>query len=87
MVAVFLSGIIGRFIYIRIPRNIEGHELSLNEINGFRTNVAEIARNNYNLDEESYNILTNSIKKKVDLYHKNPVVRYIEKHPRRHRVC
>ena len=85
MVAVFLSGIIGRFIYIRIPRNIEGHELSLNEINGFRTNVAEIARNNYNLDEESYNILTNSIKKKVDLYHKNPVVRYIKKHLQDHR--
>jgi len=85
MVAVFLSGIIGRFIYIRIPRNIEGHELSLNEINGFRTNVAEIARNNYNLDEESYNILTDSIKKKVDLYHKNPLVRYIKKHLRDHR--
>jgi len=80
MVAVFLSGIIGRFIYIRIPRNIDGHELSLNEINGFRINIAETARNNYNLDEVSYNILTNSIKKKVDLYHKNPVVSYIKKH-------
>jgi len=85
MVAVFLSGIIGRFIYIRIPRNIEGHELSLNEINGFRTNVAEIVRKNYNLDEESYNILTNSIKNKVSLYHKNPVVRYIKKHLEDHR--
>lgn len=85
MVAVFLSGIIGRFIYIRIPRNIEGHELSLNEINEFRTNVAEVARNNYNLDEESYNILINSIKKKVDIYHKNPVVRSLKKHLGEHR--
>jgi hypothetical protein len=85
MTAVFLSGIIGRFIYIRIPRNIEGHELSLNEINGLKTNVAEIARNNYSLDEESYNILTNSIKNKVSLYHKNPVVRYIKKHLEDHR--
>jgi hypothetical protein len=85
MTAVFLSGIIGRFIYIRIPRNIEGHELSLNEINGLKTNVAEIARNNYSLDEESYNILTNSIKNKVSLYHKNPVVRYIKKHLDNHR--
>ena len=32
MVAVFLSGIIGRFIYIQIPRTIEGRELSLNEV-------------------------------------------------------
>lgn len=32
MVAVFFSGIIGRFIYIRIPRTIEGRELTLNEV-------------------------------------------------------
>jgi len=32
MVAVFLSGIVGRFIYIQIPRTIEGRELSLNEV-------------------------------------------------------
>jgi hypothetical protein len=32
MVAVFLSGIIGRFIYIQIPRSIEGRELSLSEV-------------------------------------------------------
>lgn len=32
MVAVFLSGIIGRFIYIQIPRTIEGRELTLNEV-------------------------------------------------------
>jgi hypothetical protein len=30
MVAVFLSGVIGRFIYIQIPRTIEGRELILN---------------------------------------------------------
>ena len=32
MVAVFLSGIIGRFIYIQIPRTIEGRELTLSEV-------------------------------------------------------
>jgi hypothetical protein len=32
MVAVFASGIIGRFIYLQIPRTIEGRELSLNEV-------------------------------------------------------
>ncbi len=32
MIAVVLSGIIGRFIYIQIPRTIEGRELSLNEV-------------------------------------------------------
>lgn len=32
MIAVFISGIIGRFIYIQIPRNIEGRVLSMAEL-------------------------------------------------------
>lgn len=32
MVAVVLSGVIGRYIYVQIPRSISGNELSLNEI-------------------------------------------------------
>ena len=77
MVAVFLSGIIGRFIYIQIPRSIEGRELSLNEVREMKSDVAGIIRNSYNLDEESYNILIASIKKKVEIYQQNPLVRYI----------
>lgn len=43
MVAVFLSGIIGRFIYIRIPRTIEGRELTLNEVRKLNAGLAEAA--------------------------------------------
>lgn len=32
MVAVVLSGVVGRYIYLQIPRSIEGNELSLQEI-------------------------------------------------------
>ena len=32
MVAVFISGIIGRFIYIQIPRAVDGRELSDDEV-------------------------------------------------------
>ncbi len=43
MVAVVLSGFIGRFIYVQIPRTIEGRELSLKEVQGLRLNLnAEI---------------------------------------------
>ena len=42
MVAVFLSGIIGRFIYIQIPRTIEGRELSLNEIREMKSDVCNL---------------------------------------------
>lgn len=52
MVAVFLSGIIGRFIYIQIPRSIEGRELSLNEIR----------QRSLNLEEEIREVLPPSIK-------------------------
>ncbi len=32
MVAVFTSGILGRFIYLQIPRTIEGREMTLQEV-------------------------------------------------------
>ncbi len=80
MVAVFLSGIIGRFIYIQIPRSIEGRELSLNEVREMKSDVAAIVRTSYNLDEDSYYILADSIKKKIELYHKCAIVRYIRKY-------
>jgi hypothetical protein len=80
MVAVFLSGVIGRFIYIQIPRSIEGRELSLNEVREMKSDIAGIIKNSYNLDEESYNIIDDSIKKKVELYHNNAFVRLIRKY-------
>ena len=76
MVAVFLSGIIGRFIYLQIPHTIDGHELSLNEVRGMKTDVLQIIRNTYNLDEETHAILAESIKRKVELYDKSTFVRY-----------
>lgn len=41
MVAVVLSGVIGRFIYLQIPRTIQGRELSLSEISEMRSNLSE----------------------------------------------
>lgn len=39
MVAVVLSGVIGRFIYIQIPRSIEGRALSLQEVQSMKTSI------------------------------------------------
>ncbi|MBE0637454.1 MAG: hypothetical protein IH598_02935 [Bacteroidales bacterium] len=63
MVAVFLSGIVGRFIYIQIPRSIEGRELSLNEIRTMKKNIDNIIRENYNLDDNSIAGIENLISK------------------------
>jgi len=54
MVAVVASGVIGRFIYIQIPRSIEGRELSLNEVNAMKGNLAETLKNNYQLDTAQF---------------------------------
>jgi hypothetical protein len=56
MVAVVLSGIIGRFIYIQIPRTIEGRDLSLNEIREMKNDIVGTIRNIYLIGEESFNI-------------------------------
>jgi len=80
MVAVFLSGIVGRFIYLQIPHTIEGQELSLTDIRALKTDIAGILKSSHNLDEESYNIITDSIKKKVELYQKNALLRYLRKY-------
>ncbi len=41
MVAVVLSGVIGRFIYLQIPRTIQGRELSLAEISEMRNSISD----------------------------------------------
>jgi len=57
MVAVVLSGFIGRFIYVRIPRTIQGRELELEELNARDENYTRILREKYRLAEESLNKL------------------------------
>lgn len=51
MVAVVLSGVIGRFIYNQIPRTIEGRELTLNEVKNMKTDLAEALDEEFKLDQ------------------------------------
>lgn len=51
MVAVVASGVIGRFIYIQIPRTIEGRELSLAEANALKRNMGEILISEHHLEK------------------------------------
>lgn len=51
MVAVFLSGIIGRFIYIQIPRTVEGRELSLSEVKDMKGDIGDILNMSYKLGD------------------------------------
>jgi len=80
MVAVFLSGIIGRFIYIQIPRTIEGRELSLSEVRGMKGDIGNTLSHSIQLDEGSRNVIADSIKVKPELYHSNFFVRTFRKY-------
>lgn len=63
MVAVVASGVIGRFIYIQIPRTIEGRELSLGEVRALKTNLGTVLKNEYQLDEGIMATILQSIEK------------------------
>jgi hypothetical protein len=58
MVAVVLSGVIGRFIYIQIPRTIEGRALSLNEVKDMKTDLTEVLSEKFKLEN---NIVKNIV--------------------------
>ena len=75
MVAVFLSGIVGRFIYLQIPRSIEGRELSLNEIRDMKTDIASMLRDTQDIDSESFDVIMDSVKRKTGIYYNNIFVR------------
>lgn len=54
MVAVVLSGVIGRYIYIQIPRSIQGRELSLSEVNAQKEKDLDQLKSDSPLFEENY---------------------------------
>jgi len=79
MVAVFLSGIVGRFIYLQIPRTIEGRELSLAEVRDMKGDIGTVITDSSKLDEESKAIIIESTKKKVELYQKNFFIKALKR--------
>ncbi len=80
MVAVFVSGVVGRFIYIQIPRSIEGRELSLSEVRDMKGNIGDTLINSIQLDEESHKIIVDSIRIKTDLRQRNFFARTLDKY-------
>lgn len=67
MVAVFLSGIIGRFIYLQIPRTIEGRELSLSEVQELKGELSQNLIESLHLDADSKKIIEDSISAKAQI--------------------
>lgn len=61
MVAVVLSGVVGRFIYNEIPKTIEGRIMNMNEVRAMKTNLAVVLHQKFNLESNTIAIVTNLI--------------------------
>ena len=59
MVAVVLSGVIGRFIYIQIPRTIEGRALSLSEIHDSRQSLIQKLESHQGINPDILSVILN----------------------------
>lgn len=68
MVAVFVSGIIGRFIYIQIPHSIEGRALSLQEVREMKQNIGDVLARYSRLSAESNRVIVESARKSTIEY-------------------
>ncbi len=59
MVAVVASGVIGRFIYIQIPRTINGNELDYDTLKKMDRDITIKLKNDFNLKEETLSLFEN----------------------------
>jgi hypothetical protein len=54
---VWISGVIGRFIYLQIPRTIEGRELSLQEVKDMKEELDIVLKNEYGIQMPEINTI------------------------------
>jgi len=61
MVAVVLSGVVGRFIYNQIPKTIEGRIMTMNEVKEMKTDLAVVLHQKFDLESNTIDIVTSLI--------------------------
>ncbi|GAA4946091.1 hypothetical protein GCM10023314_19220 [Algibacter agarivorans] len=59
MVAVVLSGVVGRFIYMQIPRTIEGRALTLREVKNLKTDLGAVLDEKFNINNQTLQVIEN----------------------------
>jgi hypothetical protein len=85
MVAVVLSGVVGRFIYIQIPRTIQGRELSLVEIKELKDHMSQDIRMKYGLDDATFSRLMEVTQRPTEKSSGNFITRLIHQIEHKHR--
>ncbi len=79
MVGVVASGVVGRFIYLQIPRTIEGREMSRNELAGMKVNFYAELERNQGIDPEILDWLNRSLLNQSTLYEGNFLVKIFKR--------
>lgn len=79
MIAVVISGVIGRYIYLQIPRTIEGREMSLSEINQIKGALNQKLSSVYHLEESVLDAIMQAVKKRPDRSGSSMIKRSIAK--------
>jgi hypothetical protein len=54
MVAVVLSGVIGRFLYVQIPHTIQGQMIGMNELNSLSENLSRQLKEDFKISGEIF---------------------------------
>lgn len=90
MVAVVASGVIGRFIYLQIPRSIEGRELSLNEVREIRESInKQLMTVGISVGGENSTLNLEEVTKKnffENIFYKRQIIRQLKKQFRTHHL-
>jgi hypothetical protein len=77
MVAVVASGVIGRYIYLQIPRTIQGRELTLNEVRNQKSEEKNKMTGNNSDFKAQYEALLATLHELDDYETKNSFAHYI----------
>lgn len=80
MVAVVLSGLIGRYIYLQIPHTIEGREMSLTELELKKEEFRQLLLKKYQLDSLLAEEILQAVKSRPDRTGGNVLSRFLRKY-------
>jgi len=79
MVAVVVSGIIGRYIYLQIPHTIEGREMSLTELERNKAEFKQLLLEQYQLNPSLIDEILQAVKSRPDRTKGNSIGRFAKK--------
>ena len=79
MIAVVMSGVIGRFIYLQIPRTIQGRELSMNDLNAMETDLYDRLKEQFQVKPETLVKMNSALEQAIPSEGTNYLIRIVNR--------